>query len=108
MENMTIGQRVRVLRQKRKLTQRGLAIKSGLDNSAISRIETDQRRPNQDTLIVLAKTLGVSTDFILTGKEQKDDIIDDFAFALWDKTKDLTETQKKDILNIVEIIKRKE
>lgn len=78
MENMTLGQRIRRLRKLKKLSQRGLAIKTNLSHSAISRFEADERTPSTATLQVLAKVFGVSTDFLLTGKEKRDKPLDDF------------------------------
>ena len=105
MDEITIGERVAKLRKTRKLSQRGLAIKSDISNATISRIESGESLPDANTTQVLAKALGVSIDFLLTGKNKEEAINDDFHFALYDMSKDLTEGQKRDVLKIVNIIK---
>lgn len=66
---MTIGQRIRLRRQELGLTQDDLAKALGVTPQHISAIELDQRAPSLDSLVNLAKELGVTTDFLLTGKE---------------------------------------
>lgn len=108
--NETIGARVKKLREKRGLTQRGLALKANIANSTISRIEKNQNIPYGNSLESLAKALNVSTDFILTGEVDVNTTPapeqDDFQFALYDKTKDLSDRQKQDILNIIDALKK--
>lgn len=64
-----VGRRVRLRRQKLKLSQEHLADEVGVSAQAISRIEVGHRDPSLDLLVRLGKTLGVSTDYLLTGKE---------------------------------------
>jgi len=55
-----IGAKVRELRKTAKLTQNQLAVKSGLPQSHISRIESGQHNPSRKTLTRIAEALGVS------------------------------------------------
>lgn len=57
-----IGPRLRRLRQARGLTLTGVAERSGLSVSALSRIETGRRQPTLDALLPLASTYEVSLD----------------------------------------------
>jgi len=57
---MTLGERIRALRQERGLRQRQLAEKSGLTPSMISQIESGRLTPSLHTLGRLAGALGVS------------------------------------------------
>lgn len=66
---MHVGRRLRLRRQKLKLSQDHLAREVGVSPQAISRIEVGHREPSLDLLVRLCKTLGVSTDYLLTGKE---------------------------------------
>ncbi len=66
---MTIGQRIRKRRQELGLTQDDLAKTLKVTPQHISAIELDQRAPSLDSLVNLAKELGVTTDYLLTGKE---------------------------------------
>ena len=64
----TIGQRLRRLRLDRGLSQRELA-GPGVSYAYISRIEAGARRPSVKALRVLAEKLGVSADYLETGRE---------------------------------------
>lgn len=66
---MTLGQRVRKRRQTMKLTQQQLAEALGVTAQHISAIEKDKRAPSLDSLARLAEELGVTVDFLVTGKE---------------------------------------
>ncbi len=66
---MTIGQRIRTRRQEIDLTQDDIAKALGVTPQHISAIELDQRAPSLEFLVRLAEYLGITTDFLLTGKE---------------------------------------
>src|ERR671931_968213 len=66
-EEETIGQRVRRLRLERGLSQRELS-GPGVSYAYISRIEHDDRKPSEKTLRHLAVKLGVTADYIETGR----------------------------------------
>ncbi len=59
-----VGQRIRALREKQRLSLRGLAERCGLSINAISRIERGENSPTVSSLHQLATALGVAiTDF---------------------------------------------
>ena len=59
-----VGQRIRMLRDQRKLSLRALADRCGLSINAISLIERGENSPTVSSLHVLATALGVPiTDF---------------------------------------------
>ena len=66
---MSIGQRIRTRRQALKLTQQDLAKAIRLTPQHISAIEQEKRAPSLASLAKLAEELGVTIDFIVTGKE---------------------------------------
>lgn len=66
---MTVGQRTRTRRQALKLTQQELAKGTGLSPQHISAIEQDKRAPSLPSLAKLAEELGVTIDYLVTGKE---------------------------------------
>ena len=70
--NTTLGKRIAALRHKNQLTQDELAEKLGISSQAVSKWENDQTCPDISLLPLLAKTLGVSTDELLTGKKEED------------------------------------
>ncbi|GGZ12853.1 hypothetical protein GCM10007169_31970 [Shewanella fodinae] len=57
---MHIGNAIRVLRIKRKLTQEQLALDADIATSNVSRIENGLRQPSQKLLIKLADALGTT------------------------------------------------
>jgi transcriptional regulator with XRE-family HTH domain len=59
--------RLRVLREERLLTQKDLAVKTGLTVATISRLENGQRRPRFTTLRKLAEALGVTPQVLVNG-----------------------------------------
>lgn len=66
---MTVGQRTRMRRQALKLTQQELAEGIGMSPQHISAIEQDKRAPSLPALAKLAEELGVTIDYLVTGKE---------------------------------------
>jgi len=66
---MSIGKRIRKRRQELKLTQEDLARALGLTPQHISGIEQDKRSPSLSSLAKLAEELGVTVDYLATGKE---------------------------------------
>lgn len=66
---MTLGHRLKARRQALKLTQQELSEAIGLTPQHISAIEQDKRAPSLPSLTKLAEELGVTTDYLITGKE---------------------------------------
>jgi transcriptional regulator with XRE-family HTH domain len=66
---MSLGQRIRNRRQELKLTQQQLAKALDLTSQHISVIEQDKRTPSLASLAKMAEELGVSVDYLITGRE---------------------------------------
>jgi transcriptional regulator with XRE-family HTH domain len=64
-----MGKRIRQRRESLKLTQKQLAEALGLTPQHISAIEQDKRLPSISSLVKFAEQLGVSVDYLVTGKE---------------------------------------
>ena len=64
--------RLRQLRKEHKLTQVELQMRTGIEQSLLSKYENGERTPPTETLIALADFYHVSIDYILcrTGKPQ--------------------------------------
>ncbi len=69
MVDTTLGERIRKRRQELGLTQNSLAQALGLTPQHISVIEQDKRVPSLSSLGKLAEELGVTIDYLVTGKE---------------------------------------
>jgi transcriptional regulator with XRE-family HTH domain len=61
------------IRQARRLSQEGLAVRAGVHRTQISLFETGQRQPLLETLVRLAGALEVSTSTLLDGIAFKPD-----------------------------------
>ena len=66
----TFGSRLRKLRESQHLSQTKVASLIGVNKAAVSYYENDSRQPPLATLINLASTFGVTTDYLL-GVEKK-------------------------------------
>jgi transcriptional regulator with XRE-family HTH domain len=64
----TVGQRVHALRHRKHWTMRQLASEAKVSSAFISQLENNQHQPGSRTVVKLAQALGVSTDFLLTGR----------------------------------------
>ena len=67
----TIGKRIARYRKEKGMTQEALAEIMGISAQAVSKWENDASYPEIGLLPLLSKTLGVTTDAILTGKDDK-------------------------------------
>lgn len=71
MENVLCkdaGGRIRSTRKSRGMTRDSLAEKSGISSKFLYEIEQGKKRFSAETLCRIASTLGVSCDYIMTGK----------------------------------------
>ena len=60
-----LAERLKELRLEKGLTQKQLAQNTGLSKSAIDFWEREQRVPNANAIIVLAKFFSVTSDYLL-------------------------------------------
>jgi transcriptional regulator with XRE-family HTH domain len=97
-----IGKRVRSRRNALDLTQEDVAGELGVTHQHISRIERDEAVPSLDTLIKLARVLGTSADFLLTGHDQAPR---DAAAAIRSEAK-LSPAAKKHLVGLVRELSR--
>lgn len=67
----TLGSRISQLRKAKGLTQEGLAEKLGVSSQAVSKWENDVSCPDISLLPALARSLGVTTDELLTGSSDQ-------------------------------------
>ena len=63
-----LGPRIAALRREAGLSQAELAARLGVSPSAMGMYEQGRREPAAELLVALARELGVSTDFLLTGQ----------------------------------------
>lgn len=74
---MKTGEIIKKLRKERGWNQSELGEKIGLSYGGIAAIEQGRNDPSASAVIKLSSIFGVSTDYILTGKESTGEISDD-------------------------------
>lgn len=67
MDYVDLGKRIREKRREQKMTQEQLAAAIGVCTSFIGHIERGSRKASLETLVLLANTLHVSLDYLLSG-----------------------------------------
>ncbi len=87
-----LGDKLKMLRNSRSLTQGDLAQMMGLATSAISSYESCSRRPSYEVLIKYARIFHVSTDFLLGIEKQ--DYLD---------VSDLSAKEKEAVLQVITV-----
>src|SRR5690349_6475715 len=65
---MTTGDRIREIRERRKLTQDQLADNAGISKGFLSDVENNKRNISSQAILRLANVLGASVDFLLRGE----------------------------------------
>ncbi|UBU75595.1 helix-turn-helix domain-containing protein [Pasteurella multocida] len=73
--NSSIGNRIRELREQKKISRNAMAEKLSLSLSALQNWETNQTEPQASMIITLAKELGVSPNYLLTGEDISERIL---------------------------------
>ena len=106
----------RELCEKNGLTPSGAAAKIGFNRASVTVWKSSGSAPKGELLLKIAAFFGVSTDYLLTGKEpaslqiQSSDLdlqLDGIDFALFGETRDMTDAQKRDVLQFAKFLKQK-
>jgi transcriptional regulator with XRE-family HTH domain len=66
----SVGDRIREIREAKKLTQDQLAEKAGISKGFLSEIENDKRNVSSEYLLRIANSLCASVDYLLRGKAE--------------------------------------
>jgi len=98
---MNIGQRIRKRREVLNITQQELAQALGVTPQHISVVEKDKRVPSLTFLAKLAEQLGVSIDYLVSGKATQGEIVLDAIVAI-KADKKLPAKAKKGLIALVE------
>jgi transcriptional regulator with XRE-family HTH domain len=100
----TVGKRIKLARERAKMTQEQLADRVGLTRQAVAMIETDKvRRTNK--VKEIAKVLDVSVGWLAWGDERMDEVDEDVLQAAIDISR-LPADQKAAILALIAASKR--
>ena len=99
------GNRIKLLREEKKIKQDELAKVLSISPSAVGMYERDEREPNNEITLKLAEYYGVSTDYLLgkTDIRKAEAInIDDADIAFYNGVKGLNDTNKAILKGIIE------
>ena len=69
MTNSSVGERIRSLRESRRLSRKDLAARAGLSAGYLYEIESGRRKFSAETLCRIAEALSVSCDYIMFGEK---------------------------------------
>lgn len=98
-------ERIKQLRNAKRLTQADVAEKIGITRPAYTAYETGKRQPDFDILQKLATLFDVSTDYLLGRTDDKEKAPTLVAAHLDD---DLTEEQLDEVQKFIEFIKQRD
>lgn len=86
---LQIGDRIEELMKKHKLSQAELADSIGLSVEQMSRIKNGRYKSLDSRIMVcLAEKLSTTSDFLLTGRKNRDDLLGDFSKIVKDRPPD--------------------
>lgn len=108
---MTLGERLKLLRTQRKLTADELSKHIGVSPNSIFNWEANRRKPDIDTLKIVADYFKVPIDYFMTGSTEpvKDyeipnkvnDFVKDVQVLFYNNAENLTDDKKKMLLRII-------
>lgn len=101
---MTLGERLKNLRDNMELEQKEVADKIGVKNNTLSQYENDKREPDHDTLQKLASIYNVTIDYLITGMEHVKEEKNNANRFFFDKD-DLTEQDIEEIKKHIAYVK---
>lgn len=102
--DMTLGTRLRGLREKRGLTGRATATYLGISAAHVSDMESGKAFPSLDLLIRLARFFDTSTDYLLgvtddpAAAEQR--VVPPFGLDIWSVLRELPQEQGEELVRI--------
>ena len=111
-----IGERLKQLRIKKGLKQQELADMFGLSSGTISFYESEQRKPDIDFIVAIAKYFDVSTDYLLglTNAIDKENIdiskvtgLNDFSLTILEQSLKETNNAAAEVIDTVNLINDK-
>lgn len=100
---MEFGERLLLVLKEKEITQRELAEKININETALSRYVNGSRKPRMDILVNIARALNVSVEY-LTGKEEGEIEFQEVKYVLCRNLSTMSPEQR---LELMEILARK-
>ena len=98
----SIGQRIRVVRNDKHLTQEYLANATGVNVSHISNIETNKVKVSLTLLVQICNALGVTVDYLLENEYHNPTSV--IEKELLNTIKDMKKEKQKTLLRIAKVL----
>lgn len=83
-----------------------------VSQQTVAKWETDKATPNPETITKISETLNVSTDYLLGNTDdinqkpgQENIKFDDFSYAMYNESKELSEADKQMLLNMARMLR---
>ena len=100
MDKVSLGQKIRIEREKLHLTQENLAEDLDVTASYIGQIERGKKGITLDNLIALAKRFGITIDFLLSGSVPMQE---DSMYHIWSQL--MADKTEKEKLLAIELVR---
>ncbi|MGE7621738.1 helix-turn-helix domain-containing protein [Viridibacillus sp. NPDC096237] len=91
----SLGSRIKKLREQQNISQKDFAKKLNVSNVVLSRYESDERKPDYETLQLIADYFEVTTDYLLGRSEIKNSRMFESAGITNEEYKSLNPYQKE-------------
>ena len=101
--------RLKKLRDENNVSQFDLSNYLGISQQALSKWENEKTEPDNESLVKIANYFNVSIDYLLGNSESKQiekPYDNDLEKVLFSKAKDLSDSDKKAVLGIIEALKK--
>lgn len=101
---MSISKRISELRKELNLNQISLAKKAGLTAPSISQYESGTRNPSYEALVKLSAALNVSVDYLVSGEENDDEILNPEMKVMVKTIQFLEKNKQSDLLDFLKML----
>lgn len=103
---MTLGQKIKKARMQKKLSQSELAEAADVYQKNVSRYEQDTTVPSATALKKIADVLGVTTDYLLSERDEEIAIKDKDLMKQFEELQNLTGETKNVVLTFLDLVIR--
>lgn len=107
IDGKIISHRIKECREEASLSQKGLADLINVTPSAVNQYEKGEKVPSTETLLKLARALGVTTDYLLGATQEKEIFIDKAVSMAFRDFKGLTHKDRDNIMDNIAFLKEK-
>lgn len=97
---VTMGERIKELMEKYGYSQKELAGLAGVTESAMTRYLQNERVPRADVIANFATALNTTTDFLISGKSEKDSI-EDIQRLVARNSKKMSSKEKMELIKLI-------